>query len=89
MIAGSIGSYGAYLNDGSEYTGAHIGKVSKETMKNHQRGKVKALIEGGVDLLAFDTIPAFEEAEVLLELLKEYPNQKAWLSFQCKVSILK
>jgi homocysteine S-methyltransferase len=46
-----------------------------------------ALVEAGVDLLALETIPAQKEAEILVELLKEFPKQKAWLSFSCKVSI--
>lgn len=50
------------------------------------RPRMTALIEEGVDLLAFDTTPALDEAEILLELLQEFPNQRAWLSFQCKVS---
>lgn len=44
-----------------------------------------ALVEEGVDLLAIETIPALGEAEILMELIKEFPSQKAWLSFQCKV----
>jgi S-methylmethionine-dependent homocysteine/selenocysteine methylase len=42
-------------------------------------------VEAGVDILAFETIPAQSEGEVLAELLKEFPEQKAWLSFSCKV----
>lgn len=89
MIAGSVAPYGAHLCDGSEYTGSYIGKVSKETMKAFHRIKMNALVEEGVDLLAIETVPAIAEAEALIEVLKEHPNQKAWLSFQCKVCIAK
>lgn len=86
LVVGSLGSYGAYLHDGSEYTGSYIQNTSIETMNEYHRPKINALIEGGVDLLAFETIPCKAEAEVLVNLLKhEYPNMKAWLSFSCKV----
>jgi homocysteine S-methyltransferase len=47
---------------------------------------LQALVEADVDLLALETIPAQNEAETLVELLREFPKQKAWLSFSCKVS---
>lgn len=82
-----MGSYGASLHDGSEYTGSYIQTTTVETMNAYHRPKISALIEGGVDLLGIETIPCKSEAEVLLNLLKnEYPNVKAWLSFTCKVS---
>nr|XP_022918716.1 uncharacterized protein LOC111427705 [Onthophagus taurus] len=84
LIAGSVGPYGASLHDGSEYTGTYRDTISKEILKEYHNGRIEALIDGGVDLLAFETIPCKIEAEVLLELLKEYPDIKAWLSFNCK-----
>lgn len=88
MVVGSLGSYGAYLHDGSEYTGSYIQSTSVETMVEYHRPKFNALIEGGVDMLAFETIPCKAEAEVLINLLKkDYPNMKAWLTFSCKVRL--
>lgn len=85
-MVGSLGAYGAHLHDGSEYTGSYIQTTSIETMNEYHRPKINALVEGGVDLLAFETIPCKTEAEVLLNLLKnEFPSTKAWLSFTCKV----
>lgn len=84
-IAGSVGSYGACLHDGSEYRGDYVKKVPLELIKTWHRPRISALVEAGVDFLAFETIPALAEAEVLVELLKEFPNQKAWVSFTCKV----
>jgi hypothetical protein len=49
------------------------------------RPRLDALIEAGVDLLAFETIPSIKEGLALCKLLKEYPNHLAWLSFSCKV----
>ncbi len=55
-------------------------------IKNWHRPRISTLVEAGADILAFETIPALAEAEALVELLKEFPNQKAWISFSCKVS---
>lgn len=54
-------------------------------MRDWHRPRVAALVNAGVDLLALETIPCQEEAEMLVELIKEYPNIKAWLAFSCKV----
>ncbi|XP_057340269.1 homocysteine S-methyltransferase-like [Microplitis mediator] len=83
MIAGSCGPYGAALHDTSEYTGSYGKRVSREFLKDWHRPKMEALIKAGVDLLAIETIPCHEEAEALVELLKEFPDTKAWLSFSC------
>lgn len=84
MIAGSVGPYGACLQDGSEYKGNYMDYMTKEKLIVWHRPRVQALVEAGVDFLAMETIPGFEEAEALVTLLKEFPEQKAWLSFSCK-----
>ncbi|XP_075981443.1 translin-associated factor X-interacting protein 1-like [Anticarsia gemmatalis] len=84
LIEGSVGPYGAHLHDGSEYDGSYADKVSPETMREWHIPRINALIEAGVDILAFETLPCQKEAEVLVNLLKEYPKMKAWLSFSCK-----
>lgn len=48
--------------------------------------RIRALIEGGVDLLAIETIPCRMEAEMLVKYLKEFPDMKAWLAFSVSVS---
>nr|WP_154891791.1 homocysteine S-methyltransferase [Paenibacillus xylanexedens] len=82
VVAGSVGPYGAYLADGSEYVG-HYG-VSDKTLAAFHRPRMAALIEAGADVLAFETIPSLQEARVLVELLKEFPNAQAWISFSLK-----
>ncbi|XP_013162928.1 PREDICTED: homocysteine S-methyltransferase YbgG-like [Papilio xuthus] len=84
LIAGSVGPYGAHLNDGSEYRGNYADKISSETMREWHIPRINTLLEEGVDLLAIETIPCLKEARVLIELLKEYPKAKAWLSFSCR-----
>ncbi|XP_012063935.1 PREDICTED: homocysteine S-methyltransferase 1-like [Atta cephalotes] len=84
MVAGSCGPYGAYLHNGSEYTGSYGKNISRQELIDWHRPRVKALLNAGTDLLAFETIPCVEEAEAILELLKEYPHARAWLSFSCR-----
>jgi homocysteine S-methyltransferase len=62
--------------------------VSSQEIADWHRPRLQALVEADVDLLALETIPAQKEAETLVELLKEFPKQKAWLSFSCKVMLL-
>lgn len=59
--------------------------VSRKEIADWHRPRIEALVEAGVDILAFETIPALSEGEALMDLLKEFPEQKAWLSFSCKV----
>lgn len=82
LVAASVGPYGAYLADGSEYIG-HYG-VSDETLAAFHRPRMAALIEAGADILAFETIPSLQEAQVLVDVLKEFPHAYAWLSFSLK-----
>ncbi|XP_076245011.1 betaine-homocysteine S-methyltransferase [Calliopsis andreniformis] len=84
IIAGSCGPYGASLHDGSEYNGAYGKNTPRETMIQWHKSRIDALVDAGIELLALETIPCYQEAELLVDLLKEYPNVKAWLSFSCK-----
>lgn len=85
LIAGSVGPYGASLHNGSEYTGSYINHVSLKEMEEWHRPRIEALLEGGVDLLAIETMPASPEAIMLLKFIKtHHPSAKAWLSFSCK-----
>ncbi|XP_043263199.1 homocysteine S-methyltransferase 2-like [Colletes gigas] len=84
LIAGSCGPYGASLHDGSEYNGAYGKTVSRETMIQWHKSRIDILINAGIELLALETIPCYQEAEALIELLQQYSNVKAWLSFSCE-----
>lgn len=83
LIAGSCGPYGAFLHDRSEYTGNYNKYISKDILKEWHKSRIDALIDGGVDILAFETIPCELEAQAIVELLHDYPNIKAWMSFSC------
>ena len=79
LIAGSVGPYGAYLADGSEYRGDY--KLGEDELMAFHRPRVEALIASGVDLLACETIPCLIEARALIRLLAEFPNTFAWFTF--------
>ncbi|KAL1513525.1 hypothetical protein ABEB36_002926 [Hypothenemus hampei] len=82
LVVGSVGPYGASLHDGSEYNGSYAATTPIETIRAWHIPRIDALIEGGVELLAIETIPCRAEAEMLVKLLKDkYPQMRAWLSF--------
>jgi homocysteine S-methyltransferase len=78
LIAGSVGPYGAYLADGSEYRGDYI--LSRNEFLEFHRPRIAALVEAGADCLACETLPSLGEAEALLALMKEF-DVEGWLSF--------
>ncbi|MFC1574475.1 homocysteine S-methyltransferase [Gemmatimonadota bacterium] len=82
LVAASVGPYGAFLADGSEFSGRY-GIPDSELYEFHGM-RWKVLSRSGADLLACETIPSGREAEVLLQLLRETPDQWAWLSFSCR-----
>ena len=82
LVAASIGPYGAFLADGSEYRGRY--GLNKSELKAFHRPRLEVLAEAGADLLAFETIPCLDEALALAELLTEFPSLFAWMSFSCQ-----
>jgi homocysteine S-methyltransferase len=82
LVAASIGPYGAYLADGSEYRGDY-GLTEEELIAFH-RPRMAALVTAGPDLLACETIPCLTEARALARLLAEFPGQHAWFSFSAR-----
>jgi len=82
LVAGSVGPYGAYLADGSEYRGDY--KISEEDLIEFHRPRVKILVSAGVDILACETIPSLIESKAIIKLLKEFPNVYCWMSFSAK-----
>ena len=80
-VAASVGPYGAYLADGSEYKGNY--GVSKAVIKDFHARRLEMLISTSPDYLALETMPDTFEVEVLLELLKDCPIP-FWVSYSCK-----
>lgn len=85
LVAGSVGPYGAYLADGSEYRGDY--HLPQAEMIAFHRPRIAALAQAGVDLLACETLPSFSELQALLALLQEeFPRLGAWFSFTLRDS---
>lgn len=80
LCAASIGPYGAHLADGSEYTGAYIDRASLASVKAVYERQVSILARGKPDLLAFETVPTLAELRLIVELMRERPNERAWIS---------
>jgi len=79
FVAASVGPYGAFLADGSEYRG-NYGLRETELLDFH-RPRMRALIEAGAEMLACETIPCLIEAQAIAKLLEEFPGITAWISF--------
>lgn len=84
LIAGSVGPYGAFLADGSEYRGDY--QLPHVEMMAFHRPRMAALVAAGVDLLACETLPSFAEIKALVALLQEFPATPAWFSFTLRDS---
>ena len=83
LIAGSIGPYGAYLADGSEYSGRY--ELSNAEYRRFHELRLEALVQGGADLIAIETQPKASEVAALLSMLKDY-DIGAWVTFTLKDS---
>ncbi len=82
-VAAGIGPYGAFLADGSEYTGNY--GTDKQAVYEFHKERMALLAEAGAELFAFETQPCLWEAEQLLEIAKGY-GIPCWVSFSCKDS---
>ena len=78
-VAGSVGPYGAYLADGSEYRGDYVDAMSVSALREFHRPRLALLAEAGADVLACETLPAAAEVEALLAEV-EALGVPAWLS---------
>ncbi len=82
FVAASIGPYGAFLHDGSEYRGDYA--LGKNELMYFHRERMATLIDAGTDMLACETIPTLGEARALVRLLEEFPATTAWFSFTAR-----
>ena len=78
LVAASVGPYGAMLADGSEYRGRY--GVSPETLRDFHGPRLELLLNAAPDILAIETIPDIDEAEVLVELISDF-DFPAWFSY--------
>jgi homocysteine S-methyltransferase len=82
FVAASVGPYGAFLADGSEYRGDY--GLSETELIDFHRPRLRALIEAKADILACETIPCLIEAQAIAKLLEEFPDTTAWFSFSAR-----
>ena len=80
-VAASVGPYGAVLADGSEYRGRY--GVSAARLRDFHGPRLELLASAGPDLIAVETIPDIDEAEVLVDLLYDI-DLPTWISFSAR-----
>lgn len=81
LCLGSVGPYGAYLADGSEYRGNY--GVDDETLRRFHRRRMEILWEAGADLLALETMPSLHEACIAADIAEEL-GADYYVSFSCR-----
>lgn len=82
IVAAGVGPYGAYLADGSEYTGDY--DLDEAGLLEFHQERWGILAGSEADILACETIPSFVEAQALARLLDVTPGVYAWFSFTCR-----
>ncbi|WP_336297719.1 MULTISPECIES: homocysteine S-methyltransferase [Microbacterium] len=81
FVAGSVGPYGAYRADGSEYRGDY--DLTRDEFIAFHRPRATALAEAGADVLAVETLPKLTEALAVATLADEL-GIPAWYSFSLR-----
>lgn len=82
IVAASVGPYGAFLADGSEYRGDYV--LNEDELVSFHRERIRILVEAGADILACETIPCLIEAKAITRVIREFPEIYAWISFSAK-----
>ena len=81
LVAASVGPYGAFLADGSEYRGRY--GVGRSRLRDFHGPRMELLASAGPDLFAVETIPDVAEAEVLADLVDEV-GVPAWFCYSVR-----
>lgn len=80
LVAASIGPYGAYLADGSEYRGDYL--LNDAQYLNFHLPRLTAILAQAPDCLALETQPKLSEPLALLRWLeKNVPQMPVYVSF--------
>eukprot|EP01135_Chromosphaera_perkinsii_P009333 Nk52_evm9s1737 gene=Nk52_evmTU9s1737 len=85
LVAYSLGSYGAYLANGAEYTGDYGPDVDEKCLMDFHRKRVLAVtrnpeLKAKVDVFAFETIPSLLEARAIVRLMRQLCEEKELLN---------
>ncbi|MBQ1509732.1 MAG: homocysteine S-methyltransferase [Selenomonadaceae bacterium] len=83
LVAASVGPYGAFLADGSEYRGEY--GLEEDALVRFHADRMQMLAEAGADLLAVETLPCLVEAKAVVHAVREKRIAvPLWVSFSCK-----
>ena len=82
VVAASVGPYGAYLADGSEYRGDY--GVGPERLMEFHRRRWRLLAHSAADVMLCETLPTLDEARALAGLARESIPKPVWFSFTCR-----
>lgn len=69
-LAAGIGPYGAYLANGSEYTGNY--HLTENKYIQFHKERIEILVKAGVDVLLLETLPNFQEIKALVKFTKQF-----------------
>jgi homocysteine S-methyltransferase len=85
LVAISLGPFGAYLADGSEYRGNYAATLPEiEHFHVERLARVAEEIRTGhADLVAIETVPSLTEARLCARILESL-QIPGWISFSCK-----
>lgn len=80
LVAGTIGPYGAYLADGSEYRGDYL--LNEAQYLDFHLPRLQTILEQEPDCIALETQPKLFEPVTLLKWLSKYaPTMPVYVSF--------
>jgi len=82
LVAASVGPYGAYLADGSEYDGRY--GLGRDELASFHRERWFLLARSGADMVVCETMPSLVETRALVGLLRETAPMPAIFSFSCR-----
>ena len=83
LVAASVGPYGAYLADGSEYRGDY--DIDENALTAFHAERLALLAAAEPDILACETLPCLVEARAIVRALREKRvDIPAWFSFSCR-----
>ncbi len=80
LCLGSVGPYGAYLADGSEYTGRY--SMDRDMLWEFHYRRMELLWEAGADMILIETQPSLREALIASEIAESL-GADHWVSFSC------
>ena len=80
LCLASVGPYGAYLANGSEYRGNY--KISDEELRMFHRRRMEILKNAGADMFLIETIPSKREALICADLAEDM-GLDYWISYSC------